>query len=55
MTREAEVTNDFDQSLKQKHRGAIIPWLIDNNVVALYSLVFCRDANNSGEAGGKSD
>ncbi|KAL5144655.1 Increased DNA methylation 1 [Glycine soja] len=46
MMREAEATNVSDQSLKQQHRGAIIPWLIDNNVVALYSLVFCRDANN---------
>ncbi|TKY74975.1 Increased DNA methylation 1 [Spatholobus suberectus] len=27
-------------------RGAVLPWLIDNNVVGLYSVVFCRGANN---------
>ncbi|KAK7352480.1 hypothetical protein VNO80_17902 [Phaseolus coccineus] len=30
----------------QHHRGTIIPWLIENGVVGLDSVVFCRGANN---------
>ncbi|KAK7410090.1 hypothetical protein VNO78_00603 [Psophocarpus tetragonolobus] len=41
-------TRHLGEGDSQHHRGraTVIPWLIDNNVVGLYSAVFCYGANN---------